>query len=124
MEEKRLTTLPERATALEKQAQEIVVSGMASQDLMEALHGLTTKKIIERLMDPEVGPQDIANALRLLKDNSITSIVEKTDIPEEIIDYIDLPDFEDVEPEDVDSMYDHGKENKESVTGVADFMDK
>ena len=43
-----------------------------SNEEADALHKLITKRLIERLSDPECSPADIDKAIKFLKDNGIT----------------------------------------------------
>jgi hypothetical protein len=48
----------------------------ASQDQLSELHAQVAKKLKEKLKDPECTAQDIAQAIKFLKDNNIAADLE------------------------------------------------
>ena len=48
----------------------------ASEELLAALHGALAKELLDRIKSGEATAQDMANAIRLLKDNGITMDID------------------------------------------------
>lgn len=51
----------------------------ANETLLGKIHGLVAKKIIKTLEGDEVTPQDLAQAIKFLKDNNISADMEFND---------------------------------------------
>ena len=56
----------------------------ASKDLLDGLHDLVAKTLSDKISTGEATSQDIANALRMLKDNDITVIPDDSDHLDEL----------------------------------------
>ena len=67
----------------------------ANQEVMQSLHALVAKKIKEKLDSPDCTAQDIAQAIKFLKDNGVAADPEFSDelkqIEEAMVDIKSLP---------------------------------
>jgi hypothetical protein len=48
----------------------------ANESLMNTIHGLVAKQIIKTLEGDEITPQDLAQAIKFLKDNNVSADME------------------------------------------------
>lgn len=51
----------------------------ANKELLDMLLELTAKDLVRRIESGEASPSDMANALRLLKDNDVTITIKDSD---------------------------------------------
>lgn len=51
----------------------------ASHEMLEMLHGLVAKELVDRLRKGDATSADMANALRMLRENDITVIPDESD---------------------------------------------
>ena len=77
----------------------------ANQDIMNRIHQMTAKKILDMIKKPECTPQELAQAIKFLKDNDVTADLEASPVlpqlAEAVVETQALPFA--VEGEDVDS---------------------
>lgn len=58
---------------------EVKIMSKATEDLLNTLHGRVAQTLIQHIDDEEVSPAMMAQAIKFLKDNDITTSIETDD---------------------------------------------
>lgn len=69
------------------------MTNRASEDALSELHNLVAKALIEKIKSGEATSADYNAAIKFLKDNAISCVVEQNDTMQELIDT--LPTYDD-----------------------------
>lgn len=81
------------------------VATKANNDIMNRIHQMTAKKILKMIQSDECTPQELAQAIKFLKDNNVTADLETSPVlpalANEVIEKKALP-FATEEDDDVD----------------------
>lgn len=89
------------------------MSGKATQDVLEALHGALATTLAQRIKDGTATASDLAVALRMLEKNGITADVQPNSPIQNLADTISIHDEED------DAEYDRLSSQYQSQHGAA-----
>ena len=84
-----------------------------NKEVLEKLLEASANQLLERIESGEYSPADMANALRMLKDNDVTVIVKDSDALSELHDKLAKRRIKKV---DLDSILDEGLSRADAMT--------
>lgn len=62
----------------------------ADEDLLNTLHQLVAKSLIERVQDIDCTPQELAQAIKFLKDNEITADITTSSVLPSLVSAVEV----------------------------------